>query len=226
MISSKKRCEANQSAWASFCPNQIPKVGACLCIGCMGQAIACVGGRCGLWCPPAVDAAPNAALDGAAVSDAGLHDTAVPDTDVHDVVLAGCTSLPVEWSEEIHPYACPPIANRACDPAMDVGATVARYNACLVSWGSVLFQCVGWPTLKDGQEFVVLTVEDCSYDVTIESLESCADSIQVEYLVQGTCSPCDGKRSNFRVLVLPRDARPVVAVSRGTVMPPCPPPPP
>jgi hypothetical protein len=152
-------------------------------------------------------------------------DGSVPDADLHDVVLAGCTPLPVEWLEEPTPYACHPISNSACYPAIDVGAMVARYNACLVSWGATPLQCAGWSSLADGQEFVVLTVEDCGYDVTIESLEACADSIQVKYLLQGTCSSCDGKRSNFRVLVLPRDARPVVAVSQGTVMPPCPPPP-
>ena len=67
----------------------------------------------------------------------------------------------------------------------------------------------------------MLTVDDCSYDVTIERLEACADSIQIEYRFQGTCSACDGKRSNLRVLVLPRDSRPVVAVSLGTLFGPC-----
>jgi len=69
------------------------------------------------------------------------------------------------------------------------------------------------------QEFVVLTVDDCSHNVTIESLEPCADSIQIEDRVQGTCSSCDGKRSNLRVLVLPRDAHTVVAVSQGSSCP-------
>lgn len=147
-----------------------------------------------------------------------------PDADPHDVGLAGCTPLPVEWLEEPRPNACHPIPNPACYPAIDVGAIVARYGACLVSWGVPPFQCAVWPSLGDGQEFVVLTVEDCSYNVSIESLESCADRIQVKYLVQGTCSSCDGKRSKYRVLVLPRDARPVVAVSQGIVMPPCLPP--
>ena len=75
--------------------------------------------------------------------------------------------------------------------------------------------------MGDGQEFVVLTVDDCSNDVIIERVEACAESIQIEYRVLGTCWSCDGKRSNFRVLVLPRDARPVVATSRGIVIPPC-----
>jgi hypothetical protein len=152
-------------------------------------------------------------------------DGSIPDADLGDVVLAGCTPLPVVWLEEPPSNTCHPVSNSACYPEVDVGAMVARYNACLMSWAMTSPQCAAWPTLGDGQEFVVLTVEDCGYGVTIESLEVCADSIQVKYLVQGTCSSCDGKRSNFRVLVLPRDARPVVAVSQGTVMPPCPPPP-
>jgi hypothetical protein len=137
-------------------------------------------------------------------------------------VLSGCTPLAVEWLKEQGPSVCSPISNTACYPEIDTGVILARYNACLVSWGSSPFQCSGWPTLGDGQQFVVLTVDDCSYDVTIENLEACADSIQIAYRVQGTCSSCDGKRSNFRVLVLPRDVRPVVAVSRGIVMPPVP----
>jgi hypothetical protein len=58
-ISSKKRCEASQAAWALYCPNQLPKPIVCPCVdlGCTGEFIGCVGGRCGLWCPPAVDAA-------------------------------------------------------------------------------------------------------------------------------------------------------------------------
>ena len=58
-ISSKKRCEASQAAWALYCPNQLPKPIVCQCedLRCTGEFIGCVGGRCGLWCPPAVDAA-------------------------------------------------------------------------------------------------------------------------------------------------------------------------
>ena len=46
MIVSKKRCEANQAAWSSYCPNQSPKDESCKCVGCDGQAIGCVGGQC------------------------------------------------------------------------------------------------------------------------------------------------------------------------------------
>jgi hypothetical protein len=81
-----------------------------------------------------------------------------------------------------------------------------------------------WPRLEDTQELVVLRVEDCSFNVNIESLLACPDSIQIEYVEQGTCSTCNSTRSSFRVLVLPRDPRPVVAVSRGTIIPPCLPP--
>ena len=224
---SQRRCNANQAAWASYCPNQSPTSFPCPCVAmCDHEIFGCVGGRCTTSCPPVADAAPDFAFDGAVVPDANVRDASVPDRAFHDELPSGCTQLPIEWAEEPSPAVCRPISNTACYPEIDTGVIVARYNSCLVSWGSSPIQCSGWTTLGDGQEFVVLTVDDCSYDVTIESLEACADSIQIEYRVQGTCSSCDGNRSNFRVLVLPRDARPVVAVSRGIVMPPCPPPPP
>jgi hypothetical protein len=214
----KKRCESNRAAWNASCPGQSPQDRACPCILlCEGDmAISCAAGRCIFTCPSTVDASPDAAF----------HDASVPDADLPDAANADCTPLPVEWAKEPSPDACRPISNTACIPEIDVGATVARENACLVSWGVPPSKCAGWPRLSDGQEFVVLTVDDCSYNVTIESLEACADSIQIEYRVQGTCTSCEGQRSNFRVLVLPRDSRPVVAVSQGIVMPPCPPPPP
>ena len=173
-----------------------------------------MAGRCGFACPNTADAAPDAALDEAVVLDAAPHD-AVP---------AGCTPLPVEWANEPSPDTCIPIPNTACYPEIDTGVTVARYPACLTSWGAPPSECAPWPALIEGQEFVVLTLDDCSYNVNIESLELCGDSIQIKYYAQGTCSSCDGKRSHFRVLVLPRDSRPVVAVSKPTAMPPCPPP--
>jgi hypothetical protein len=49
-IMSKKRCDANQAAWATYCPGQSPTLGNCACVGCTGQSIGCVGGQCGLWC--------------------------------------------------------------------------------------------------------------------------------------------------------------------------------
>jgi hypothetical protein len=49
-ISSKKRCDANQAAWATYCPGQSPTLGNCACLGCTGQSIGCVNGQCGLWC--------------------------------------------------------------------------------------------------------------------------------------------------------------------------------
>jgi hypothetical protein len=57
-ISSKKRCEASQAAWALYCPNQLPKPIDCPCVGlgCTGEYVGCNGGQCGLWCPPPVDA--------------------------------------------------------------------------------------------------------------------------------------------------------------------------
>jgi hypothetical protein len=77
MIASKKRCEANQAAWSSYCPNQSPQDDICKCVGCEGQAIGCVGGQCGLWCHPVGDAGGDVVLpivDGgvdAAQSEAG-----------------------------------------------------------------------------------------------------------------------------------------------------------
>ena len=213
----KKRCDSNRAGWNASCPGQSPQDRACPCIQLCERdmAISCVAGRCIFTCPPTADAAPDVGFG-----------TAVPDADRRDTVPLDCTPLPVEWAKEPSPDTCMPITNTACYPEIDAGVTVARSNSCLVSWGSPPFQCSMWPTLGDGQEFVVLTVDNCSYNVTIESLGAGADSIQIKYLVQGTCSSCDGKRSNFRVLVLPRDSRPVVAVSQGIIMPPCPPPPP
>jgi hypothetical protein len=49
-ISSKKRCDANQAAWETYCPGQSPTLGNCACLGCTGQSIGCVNGQCGLWC--------------------------------------------------------------------------------------------------------------------------------------------------------------------------------
>lgn len=56
MITTKKICEANQAAWTSYCPNQLPTSEDCPCIGCVGQAIACVDGQCLLSCHPFGDA--------------------------------------------------------------------------------------------------------------------------------------------------------------------------
>lgn len=49
-VLTKKRCDANQAAWAAYCPGQSPPVGMCPCLGCPGQSIGCVNGQCGLWC--------------------------------------------------------------------------------------------------------------------------------------------------------------------------------
>jgi len=209
----KKRCDSNRAAWDATCPGQSPQDRPCPCIPpCEGtSAISCVAGRCIFGCPMTVDAAPDAAFN----------DVAVPDANVPDAIHASCAPLPVEWAQEPAPGTCPPIPNPACYPEIDTGVTVARYNACLVSWSVPPSKCTGWPTLGDGQEFVILEMDDCSYNVNIESLESCADHIQINYLINYTCSTCDGKRSNLRVLVLPRDSRPVVAVSQGTFFGPC-----
>jgi len=57
MVSTRSRCELNQASWTFYCPNQFPAADVCPCFfpTCSGQAIAalsCVGGECGLRCPP------------------------------------------------------------------------------------------------------------------------------------------------------------------------------
>jgi hypothetical protein len=49
IISTKKRCEANQAAWNSYCPNQSPKDIICPCP--YFCPITCVGGECDHRCP-------------------------------------------------------------------------------------------------------------------------------------------------------------------------------
>jgi hypothetical protein len=54
---SKKRCDANQAAWAFHCPNQSPQLMVCPCVElCLGDVFSCVAGQCTDWCPPRVDA--------------------------------------------------------------------------------------------------------------------------------------------------------------------------
>ena len=138
--------------------------------------------------------------------------------------VAACSSLPVTWLQEPALNVCPPSATDSACAGNDVGAVVARSTQCVDSWATVPYQCAGWPSLDDSQEFVVLEAEDCSYKIYVQTLQACADHIQIEYRQNGTCSPCDGQHSPLRVLVLPRDPRPVVAVSLGIIQPPCLPP--
>jgi hypothetical protein len=57
---SKRRCEQNQAAWASFCPGQSPVSQPCPCIEmCPDEVYGCFGGRCTTACKPTNDAAPN-----------------------------------------------------------------------------------------------------------------------------------------------------------------------
>ena len=92
MITTRKRCEANQAAWTSYCPNQFPTADSCPCVGCAGQAIACLDGQCLLSCHPFSDAGGDAALpivDGgvdAAQSEAG--------TPVAEIVETESTNYP------------------------------------------------------------------------------------------------------------------------------------
>ena len=141
-----------------------------------------------------------------------------------DSPIAGCTSLPVTWLDEPSPIVCPPDATTSACAGNDVGAVVARSFECISSWGAIPYQCKMWPSLDDSQEFVVLKVDYCAYGIDVQSLQACADHIQIEYYQRDMCSSCDGKRSSLRVLILPRDPRPVIAVSLGTIVPPCLPP--
>ena len=165
------------------------------------------------------------ARDGQGPADVFAGDlNSAPDVIRPDEASAGCTSLPVTWLDEPSAIVCPPSAATSACAANDVGAVVARSSECLSSWGLIPVQCIMWPSLDDAQELVVLKVEDCSENILVTSLLACADHIQIEYYDMGTCSSCDGKRSNLRVLVLPRDPRPVIAVSSGIIFPPCLPP--
>ena len=165
------------------------------------------------------------ASDGQGPADAFPVDlNSAPDVIRPDEATAGCTSLPVTWLDEPSAIVCPPSAATSACAANDVGAVVARSSECLSSWGLIPFQCIMWPSLDDAQEFVVLKVEDCNGTIQVMSLLACADHIQIEYYELGTCSSCNGQRSYLRVLVLPRDARPVIAVSLGGIFPPCLPP--
>jgi hypothetical protein len=96
----KGRCESNRAAWNATCPGQSPQDRPCPCISlCDGvTAISCVADRCIFTCPPAVDAAPDAAVDS----------PAIPDADLHDTIRADCTTLPVELAKEPSPDACRP----------------------------------------------------------------------------------------------------------------------
>jgi hypothetical protein len=55
---SKKRCEANQAAWAAYCPNRSPTDMHCPCAVSMcevqGRTIThgCIGGKCDVLCVP------------------------------------------------------------------------------------------------------------------------------------------------------------------------------
>ena len=57
MVTTTAQCEANHAAWNRYCPGQVPTAESCPCVlpTCQGQAmpaVSCVGGLCGLRCPP------------------------------------------------------------------------------------------------------------------------------------------------------------------------------
>ncbi len=59
-VVSKKRCEANQAAWAAYCPNRSPTDGDCPCAVsvCVVQGgtitHGCIGGKCDVLCVPSI----------------------------------------------------------------------------------------------------------------------------------------------------------------------------
>jgi hypothetical protein len=58
---SKRRCDHNQTAWASYCPNQAPENQPCPCVAlCQDPVFGCFGGQCAVACPTRADAAPDA----------------------------------------------------------------------------------------------------------------------------------------------------------------------
>lgn len=83
MITTSRKCEANQAAWTHYCPNQFPTQVACPCVMlCPEQVVACVGGRCVLRCPPLGDAGPDTPLlgrDGASPDAPIINQDASPD---------------------------------------------------------------------------------------------------------------------------------------------------
>jgi hypothetical protein len=114
--------------------------------------------------------------------------------------------------------ACPATEATPECAAHDVDAVVARSDSCMDSWGAVPFQCVGWPALPPGQEFLVLTAHDCSFTISIQSAVACADHIEVSFFEEGHCATCDGQHSAMHVWSLPLDDRPVIA--NGKVLDP------
>ncbi len=60
---SKRRCDVNQAAWASYCPNQSPTSGVCPCVVlCPNAIFGCFGGRCTTACPESSDAGADVAI--------------------------------------------------------------------------------------------------------------------------------------------------------------------
>ena len=133
---------------------------------------------------------------------------------------SSCTPLAATALPDPSVTACPATEATAACAASDVGAVVARSEECIGSWGAIPFQCSYWPIPPAGQEFVVLTVSDCSFGIYIESVLACADHIEIDYIESGTCSACDGMHSTMRMFSLPLDVRPVIASGR-IEMPPC-----
>ena len=154
-------------------------------------------------------------------ADRGLADRGIPaDASVVGDGPGTCSPLPVTWLPEPAYAACPASSAFAACAANDVGAVVARSAACVDAWSAIPFQCVGWPSLKATEEFVVLTVPDCMGSVWIEAASACEDHIEIRYVIMGTCGPCDGTRSTMRAFSLPLDPRPIVATGRFE-FPPC-----
>jgi hypothetical protein len=190
-------------------------------VGCSRSHLVAGQHRDGQAPPPADDAAADA-LPATGQIDATDR---MPAADSFPAADDSSTCTPLQATALADPDygACPATADTAACVASDIGAGVARSADCIASWGAIPFQCSNWPVLPAGQEFVVLTVSDCSFTIFIESAVACADHIEISYIEEGHCTSCDSMHSTMRAFSLPLDSRPVIASGRS-IMPPCIPP--
>ena len=133
---SKRRCDANQAAWATYCPNQSPEYCPCPCVfhSCPNQVYGCFGGRCTAGCLPAVDAASDVAFatngDGGPYCGDGVVNGAEEcDDGILDGSYGGCTPLCT-----LAPYCGDGILNgpEECDHGADNGRDGMCSQSCKV----------------------------------------------------------------------------------------------
>jgi hypothetical protein len=135
----------------------------------------------------------------------------------------GCVPLLPTRLGDLDPRLCSPSQAPAACGGGDIGAIVARSNACTNAWGDIPFQCMGWPAIAPEQEMVVLEASNCLNAVEIHDAQACEDRIEISYAEYVSCESCDGEHSALRAFLLPLDPRPVIA-TRHLIVSPCPPP--